>query len=192
MISATREEAAHLPVGVDLVVTGMGKVAAATATATALAQRAARGSLENLVVISLGTAGALREGLSGLFTPTRVVNHDLSAEAIRALGAEVVDELVNDGAAENAEEIVLATGDVFVTDTGTRAALAQRAHLVDMEGFAVAWACEAAGVQWRMVKHVSDNADETALAWVDAVDASARVLGEWVANFLAAEQPRSA
>ena len=34
--------------------------------------------------------------------------------------------------------MVLATGDTFVTDEATRARLATRANLVDMEGYAVA------------------------------------------------------
>ena len=36
VVSATAAEAAHVPAGLPLVVTGMGKVAAATATARAL------------------------------------------------------------------------------------------------------------------------------------------------------------
>lgn len=180
VMAATKAEAAHLPPGVELVVTGVGKVAAATVAARELALRQARGSVDSLVVINLGTAGALRDGLGGLFTPGRVVNHDFSAAAIRDLGFEVVDELDTPG-----DETVLATGDLFVTDPAVRAELAQRAHLVDMEGYAIAWACAQAGVPCHLVKHVSDNADETALDWVEAVDASARVLGAWVEEFLA-------
>jgi len=33
-----------------------------------------------------------------------------------------------------------------------------------------------------LVKHVSDSADEAALDWPSLVDASAKVLGEWVRN----------
>jgi len=32
----------------------------------------------------------------------------------------------------------------------------------------------------RVVKHVSDTADETAFDWPALIDASAKVLGEWV------------
>lgn len=175
VVSATHEEAAHVPAGVEVVVTGLGKVAAASATAAALAGRDTTG----LEVVNLGTAGALRDGLGGLFQPSTVLNHDLSADAIRALGVPVTDvlDLPGDGT-------VLATGDLFVTDPVVRDALAARAHLVDMEGFAVAWAARSAGVPCRMVKHVSDNADDSALEWVEAVDASARVLGEWVLGYL--------
>jgi hypothetical protein len=34
----------------------------------------------------------------------------------------------------------------------------------------------------RLVKHVSDAADESALEWPALVDRSARVLGEWLVH----------
>jgi nucleoside phosphorylase len=77
---------------------------------------------------------------------------------------------------------VLASGDVFVTDPVVRDALAQRADLVDMEGYAVVYACRRFGVPVRVVKHVSDSADASALDWPRVVDHSARVLGEWLAE----------
>ena len=49
-----------------------------------------------------------------------------------------------------------------------------------MEGYAVAWAARDAGVPVRLVKHVSDAADESALDWPAMVEASAVVLGEWL------------
>ena len=63
-----------------------------------------------------------------------------------------------------------------------RELLAARAHLVDMEGYAVAFACARIGVPVRLVKHVSDNADESALDWPAMVDRSARALGDWLAE----------
>ncbi len=61
-------------------------------------------------------------------------------------------------------------------------ASAERADLVDMEGYAVAYACRRLGVPVRLVKHVSDSADESALDWPSLVDASARALGAWLAT----------
>jgi nucleoside phosphorylase len=49
-----------------------------------------------------------------------------------------------------------------------------------MEGYAVAYACARFAVPVRLVKHVSDNADESALDWPEVVDLSARALGEWL------------
>ena len=172
VVSATAAEAAHVPSDLPLVVTGLGKVAAATATARALA---AYDDHAGLTVVNIGTAGALRPGLSGLFEPGAVLNHDLSADVIRSLGYDPQERLD-----VGESDVVLATGDVFVSDPAVRDALAERAHLVDMEGYAVAYACRELGVPVRLVKHVSDAADESALDWPTMVEASARVLGEWL------------
>lgn len=172
VVAATRAEAAHVPPHLPLVVTGLGKVAAAAATARALARLEDPAST---TVVNIGTAGALRDDLAGLFEPGVVLNHDLSADLVRALGYDPQERLV-----VGAGEEVLATGDVFVTDPAVRDALAARAHLVDMEGYAVAWAARETGASVRLVKHVSDRADASAMAWPDVVELSARALGEWL------------
>jgi len=175
VVAATAEEAAHLPAQLPLVVTGMGKTAAATATARALAQA----DVSDLTVVNIGTAGALREGVTGLHEVGTVLNHDISADAIRALGHDPMERIV-----VGPGDTVLATGDVFVTDPGVRDVLAQQAHLVDMEGYAVAYASRAFGVPVRLVKHVSDNAGEDAVGWPQLVEASARELGRWLREHL--------
>lgn len=179
MVAAAASEAAYVPDGVPVLVTGIGKTAAAVSVTRALAQAP---DLSDLVLVNIGTAGALRAGLSGLHEPVAVLNHDLSADALRALGYDPRERLeLREG-----DGPVLATGDLFVADPVVRDRLALRADLVDMEGYAVAYAAAEFGVPVRMLKHVSDNADEGALAWVDLVDASARILGEAVARLVAA------
>ncbi len=158
----------HLPV----VVTGLGKTAAAVATTRALA---AVGP-DSTLVVNIGTAGALRDGLEGIHVPGLTLNHDMNADAIRALGYDPQERLEVEGG----DETVLASGDVFVTDPAVRSVLAAQAHLVDMEGYAVVYACRQMGVPVRLVKHVSDNADESAHDWPDVVAASAAALGEWL------------
>lgn len=172
VVAATAAEAAHVPADLPRVITGMGKTAAAAVTARALA---AYDDTTGLTVLNIGTAGALRPGLVGLFEPGVVLNHDISADLIRSLGYDPQERLV-----VGSSDVVLATGDVFVTDPTVRDALAQRAHLVDMEGYAVAWAAQQLGVRVRLVKHVSDAADESAMDWASMVDASAVALGEWL------------
>lgn len=173
VVAATEAEAAHVPAGLEVVVTGLGKTAAAAVTTRAVLERSGR----DLAVVNIGTAGALRDGMTGLHEVGTVLNHDISADAIRALGYDPQDEL-----AIGSSEVVLASGDVFVSDPAVRASLARRAHLVDMEGYAVAFACRQLGVAVRLVKHVSDNADESALDWPAMVDRSARALGAWLAQ----------
>lgn len=172
VVAATRAEARHVPVGLDVVITGVGKTAAAVATTEALVRS---GDPAGHLVLNIGTAGALRGGLSGLFEPGIVLNHDLSADAIRALGYDPRERLE-----VGSSDIVLATGDVFISDPVVRDRLAERAHLVDMEGYAVAYAAQRLGAQVRLVKHVSDSADEAAFEWPDLVDASAAELGRWL------------
>ena len=174
VVSAIRAEARYVPEDLPVVVTGVGKTAAAVATTRALAERDTAG----LVVLNVGTTGALRDGLAGLYLPSKVINHDVNADAIRAIGLDPQDEL----AVEGGDGTVLASGDVFVADPAVRARLAERADLVDMEAYGVVYACRAYGVPVRVVKHVSDSADEAALDWPALVDASAKVLGEWVAE----------
>jgi adenosylhomocysteine nucleosidase len=169
VVAATLAEAAHVPAGMRLVVCGIGKVEAAVVTAEALAEE------RPSVVLNVGTAGSL-DGSTGLYLPSLVVNHDFSASLIRRLGAVAIDEVPLEGG----DGTVLATGDVFVTDPAHRDVLAQRGRLVDMEGFAVARAAQRAGVPVRLVKHVSDQADEGAMDWPELVEASARVLGDWL------------
>jgi len=172
VVSATAAEATHVPAGTDVVVTGIGKTAAAAATTEALLQRERSG----LIVVNIGTVGSLRDGLSGLFLPSTVINHDINGDAIRALGHDPADELPIDGG----DGTVLASGDVFVTDPVVRARLAERAHLVDMEGYGVVFACRRLGVSVRLVKHVSDSADASAHDWPSMVEASAIALGDWL------------
>lgn len=172
VVAATAAEAAHVPSSFPLVITGLGKTAAAARTTRALASWP---TLEGLVVINIGTAGSLRDDIVGLHEPGVVLNHDISADLIRELGYDPRERLtVGDS------DIVLATGDMFVTDPLVRARLAQEAHLVDMEGYAVAWAAQEFGVPVRLVKHVSDSADESAMDWPAMVEASAVELGAWL------------
>ena len=172
VVAATAAEVAHVPPELPAVLTGMGKTAAAAATARAVASY---DDPSGLTVVNVGSAGALRPGLTGIFEPGVVLNHDLSADVIRLLGYDPQERLV-----VGESDVILATGDVFVSNPVVRDALAERAHLVDMEGYAVAYAARQAGVPVRLVKHVSDAADDGALDWASLVEASAIALGEWI------------
>lgn len=179
LVVAVEEEAAHLDPNLHpVLVTGAGKVNAAAAVAAALA-----GPARPSEVVNLGTAGALRPGWTGLHEVSRVLQHDLDDVLLerltgRRFGPPV--DLVGTGP-------VLATGDVFVADSAVRSRLADVADLVDMEGYAVARAAVSAGVPVRLVKHVSDDADEGAgRSWVEAVEECARALSAWVGEQLGA------
>ncbi|MFD3530649.1 nucleosidase [Streptomyces sp. NPDC058664] len=172
LVLAVKEEAQFLDTDLPVLLTGMGKVNAATALATALA-RGPRPS----EVVNLGTAGALRTGWTGTHVVGTVVQHDLDGELLATLTGETYGAPLSlpDGGG-----VVLATGDAFISDEAARARLAERAPLVDMEGYALAAAAELAGVPLRIVKHVSDEAgDGAARTWRESVAECARALADW-------------
>ena len=175
IVSATRAEARHLPSGSRLLVTGIGKVRATMALSRELAIGAPVRQ-----IINIGTAGALRDGVVApgrdLFLPSAVLEHDISSAELRAMGYDMTDRWDLPGG----DGTVLASGDTFVADPVRRAELALYADLVDMEGCAVAHVSAQFGIPCRLVKAVTDNADEGAMEWPDLVDAAARKLGQWI------------
>jgi adenosylhomocysteine nucleosidase len=185
VVAATRAEAKYVPSGARLLITGIGKVRAASALTRVLTQSVLPdghdpggvvGEPPVRSVVNVGTAGALHDHHAGLFCPSVVVEHDISSAELRSMGYPVVDRWeLPDG-----DGTVLASGDTFVADPARRATLAQIADLVDMEGCALAHVSAEFGVPCRMVKVVSDGADEGALDWPELVDAAARQLGEWL------------
>jgi adenosylhomocysteine nucleosidase len=183
LVCALHAEAAHLHAGdLPVLITGVGKVQAALTVTRALS--AARPAL----IVNLGTAGALRDGLAGTHVIHRVIQHDLNSAEILALTGQAVGmpiDLSGHAAGYGGEPVVLATGDRFIDDAAARAQLAEHAHLVDMEGYAVAAAATAMNVPVVCVKEVSDSAgDEAAMTWSAALAACAERLGAWVDTHL--------
>ncbi|MFC5905921.1 nucleosidase [Streptacidiphilus monticola] len=177
LVVAVREEAAYLGDGLPVLLTGMGKVNAALAVGSALA-----GPVRPASVVNLGTAGALRDGLSGTFEVSRVLQHDLDDRVLQLLTGEVFGPPLTLGQHGGP---VLATGDLFVSEEAARARLAAQADLVDMEGYAVAAGALRAGLPVRLVKHVSDTAGEGAgRTWRESVDDCAKLLAAWVDEHL--------
>lgn len=176
IVVALPEEAAHLRTDLPVLLTGVGKVHAAMSVTRLLAA----GPLPS-EIINLGTAGALHPGLRGTYEVSRVLQHDFDSVAIHSLTGQTFGaplDLAGPGP-------VLATGDVFVSDPALRSALATRADLVDMEGYAVASAAVAHGVGVRIIKHVSDDADgDAGASWTTTVDTCARALAAWLAGSL--------
>ncbi|MFD5325260.1 nucleosidase [Streptomyces sp. NPDC127092] len=172
LVLAVKEEAQHLDTDLPVLLTGMGKVNAATALATVLA-RGPRPS----EVVNLGTAGALRAGFTGTHVVGTVIQHDLDGELLATLTGETYGAPITLPAGG---DVVLATGDAFISDEAARERLALRAALVDMEGYALATAAVGAGVPLRLVKHVSDEAGEgAARSWRESVAECARALADW-------------
>ncbi len=176
LVVALEEEAAHLHVSeLPVLVTGAGKVNAAIAVSMILAEHSPSS------VVNLGTAGSLRDEITGTHVISSVVQHDLDDAALFALSGLHFGQVIH--LAEAGARLV--TGDAFVADETTRARLAERADLVDMEGYAVARASLAADVPVTLVKQVSDSANEQAgRSWRQTIDACAEELGAWARQHL--------
>jgi len=177
LVVAVHHEAEHLATDLPILITGVGKVAAACAVLGALAPLP--GPERPSLLVNLGSAGALRDGIEGTHRVGTVLQHDLDGDAIAEMvGIDPSPSLtLGDG-------LTLATGDRFIADPDERERLATVAHLVDMEGYAIAAAAAVLGIDLVMVKHVSDQADDEAQdRWIDAVSASSRELAGWLAEF---------
>ena len=172
-VSATHEEAAYLPTGTDLIVTGIGTLNCAI---TLTRELASRSGLPDRI-INIGTAGALRDGISGVYEIGRVFQHDFSSELISQMIGRPFPNMRGLPVSGRLPVAHLATGDAFISDTITRDRLAQSAHLCDMEGAAVAAVAANFELPVTLLKQVSDNADEgAAITWFEAVDAGAKEL----------------
>ncbi len=171
VVALELEAIALRELGLPMLVTGAGKVNAAVAVATAINATRPR------ELINLGTAGGLKEHVQGTHLVRSVIEHDIDDASIFAI-ADVHCSLPINLAREG---MILATGDRFISDSADRELLAVVADIVDMEGYAIAKAAAIGGVALTMVKHVSDQADESAAhSWADSVTHCSHQLAAWV------------
>jgi adenosylhomocysteine nucleosidase len=176
LAAALEVEAAHVrELGLPVLITGVGATAAAVAVSVALTQN------RPSELISIGTAGSLRPDAMGTVVVHEVFKHDIDNVALASLVGFEPAPVLSLAPTYPGRPAVLATGDVFITDPTMRTRLAERADVVDMEGYAVASAARAVGVPLTLVKQVSDSADGTAArTWQQTMDACARALADWV------------
>ncbi|MCC2031357.1 nucleosidase [Microbacterium allomyrinae] len=161
---------AELP-GFDRLVTGPGKLQATYALTRALDARA----YDEIVVV--GTAGAIDPALeASLYEIDAVIQHDVTD--IDGIVGQHVSlptriELGRSG-------VTIATGDHFVDDAAAVEVIRQLGGgLVDMETYAYVWVAERFGVPIRVIKAVSDRAQDDAITdWRAAVTACSHQLRE--------------
>lgn len=174
IVAALAEEVAALPAGLDVLELGVGKLSTSTRLAAHLHTHD-----EVDQVVNIGTAGGLHDqALGTVVEVARVVQHDLDVDGISAL----VGRSMPGGPLDlDADGATVATGDRFVTAPAERDRLAAIADLVDMEAYAVVATCRAFGVPVRVVKCVSDGADDRAVpSWQEALALCASRLATWV------------
>ncbi|WP_151549621.1 MULTISPECIES: nucleosidase [Corynebacterium] len=184
IVSATKEEAAYLPEDVPVLITGIGTLAAAIKLTALLAEARAEGRTPSHI-INIGTAGGLKDGVSGVFEIATVFKHDLDRDVFEdatGRGWGEPYELKKVGPLPAAG---LATGDSFIRDSETRARLGHYAELVDMEGVAFVEVARFFDIPITLIKQVSDSADENAATtWFDVVDHSAKEIAAVVGEYL--------
>lgn len=89
-VAAVDAEAAHVPEGEPLLITGIGTVPAAIELTNALA------SAETLPerVINIGTAGALRDDFAGVFEVSHVRKHDFHLDVLSDISRYLLPEVI--------------------------------------------------------------------------------------------------
>lgn len=157
--------------GFDRLVTGPGKLQATYALTRALDAR----EYEEVVVV--GTAGAIDPLLDvAVYEIDAAIQHDVT-DIDGIVGHHVSlphrVELDSDG-------VTIATGDHFVDDAEAVAVIRPLgAGLVDMETYAYAWVAQQFGVPIRVLKAVSDRAQDGAITdWNATVAACSGLLRE--------------
>ena len=150
--------------GFDRLVTGPGKLQATYALTRALLER----GYDEIVVV--GTAGAIDARLDGtVYEIDAAIQHDVTDID------GIVGQHVSLPRARRAgrEGVTIATGDHFVDDAEAVAVIRPLgAGLVDMETYAYAWVAAQFGVPIRVIKAISDRAQDDAITdWRTAVTA---------------------
>ncbi|MFG6402077.1 nucleoside phosphorylase [Microbacterium sp. P04] len=147
--------------GFDRLLTGVGKIPAAYALTRALDAT----TYEEIVVV--GTAGAIDPDLeAGVYDIDATLQHDVK-DLDGVIGQHIS---LPPRVQVRAEGVTIATGDHFIDDADAVVAIrALGARLVDMESYAYAWVAGQFGVPIRILKAVSDRAQDGASEeWDDA------------------------
>ncbi|WP_336646630.1 phosphorylase family protein [Microbacterium sp. USHLN186] len=161
---------AELP-GFDRLVTGPGKLMAAYGLTRALDAR----RYEEIVVV--GTAGAVDDAVeSGVYDISAAIQHD-----VQDLDGVVGQHVSLPSRVETGRDgVTIATGDIFVDDADAVARIrALGGVLVDMETFSLVWVAQRFGVPIRVLRVVSDRAQDGATqVWDEVVAACSTRLWE--------------
>lgn len=180
LVAALESELQAFPAqlaGFDRLVTGPGKLMAAFGLTRALDARDAADPYDEIVVV--GTAGAVSDDVeSGIYDVAAAIQHDVQ-DLDGVIGRHVsLPARVETGR----EGVTIATGDIFVDDADATARIRSLGGvLVDMETFAFVWVAQQFGVPTRVLRVVSDRAQDGATqAWDDVVAACSAQLWDFV------------
>jgi len=109
-------------------------------------------------VFNFGTVGLINETLSGFIEINRVCQRDMNAEPKSPRGiTPFEDSTIYISNAAPGVGYRCGTGDSFVSAEDTWHT--SYCDVVDMEGYAIAFACKVANVPWFMYKYITDFAN---------------------------------
>jgi adenosylhomocysteine nucleosidase len=150
--------------GFERLLTGVGKLKATYALTRALDAK----SYDEIVVV--GTGGAIDPDLeAGVYEIDTTLQHDVTdLDGVRGQHVSMPARVDVQG-----EGVTIATGDSFIDDAEAVALIrGLGARLVDMESYAYAWVAAQFGTPIRILKAVSDRAQDGATEqWDDAAKA---------------------
>jgi adenosylhomocysteine nucleosidase len=167
---------AEIP-GFDRLVTGPGKLQATYALTRALDAK----SYDEVLVV--GTAGAIDDLAPEVYDIDAAIQHDVSdIDGVVGQHVSLPARVMLPADVIRRPAVTIATGDHFVDDAAAVASIQLLgARLVDMETYAYAWVAERFGVPIRVLKAVSDRAQDDAITdWRAAVAACSAQLWDVV------------
>ncbi len=151
-----------LPLGVEIVYSGIGKINATIASIKAIHQYAPQH------IINFGTAGKVNSQLHGLLDIAKVIQRDMNTEPLAPRGQTPFCN--NPSQYLSSGKYVCGTGDSFVTSHDAWLQ-SQGVDVVDMELFAIAATAHQHDVPWQALKYITDDANEnSANDWQDKVN----------------------
>jgi adenosylhomocysteine nucleosidase len=141
-----------------LIISNIGKINAAGATAYGIAR------FHPDAIYNIGLAGSIHPEMhyGDIIAVSRVYQHDSYLPFDDERFSYFREPLDLATLLERYREGILATGDSFVDNEELKKDIAKSAHLVDMEGHAVARIAHLHDVPVHMYKVISDNASDTA------------------------------
>ena len=137
------------------------------------------GKIKPNLVINFGSAGAIKNGLSGLVECTKFYQRDMDARGLLDLKLgetpfDNINEIINSD-----EGFSCGSGDSFVNNK-----IEMNVDLVDMEAYALAKVCKLESINFRCFKYVSDNADENATSdWMENCKKGAKLFQSKLKEF---------
>ncbi len=142
----------HIPAGIPIVYSGIGKINATIATLKAIQE------FKPKRIINFGTAGKINSQLHGLLRIKKVIQRDMQTEPLAPRGTTPFCKKPTEYFSESGTH-TCGTGDSFVTSQDDWL-IQQKVDVVDMELFAIAAVATEHQIPWLSFKYITDDANE--------------------------------